>query len=225
MTSASSTPNNGSSPAAWGQTYQFYGFCNLTAKVLNGSTQNISVNPATNRVSTASYDANGNMTSSVTGETITYDEANRIASAREPSGSVEYFGYSPDNKRIYTVQASGSAYWTNSPTFQDFADDDAAIAVYPYGNNSDNSSILKKLGNVLAGIAAVAAQAFGANSSTYAAVLGLELASQDGQPINVTTFSGGAAALTSAVSFSEFPGRSGANYHWHDQPGHLCGTG
>lgn len=61
--------------------------------------------------------------------------------------------------------------------------------------------MLNKIGNTLYGIAQVAAQAFGANSSTYAAVVGLELAASDGKPINVVTFSGGAAALTAAVKY------------------------
>ena len=46
------------------------------------------------------------------GATFTYDEANRIASAIETSGGVEYYGYAPDNKQIYTQPASGPAYWT-----------------------------------------------------------------------------------------------------------------
>ena len=35
------------------------------------------------------------------GATMTYDEANRINSALETSGGVEYYGYSADNKRFY----------------------------------------------------------------------------------------------------------------------------
>jgi hypothetical protein len=45
----------------------------------------------------------------------------------------------------------------------------------------------------------VAVQCLTAQTSTFAAVTGLLLAAQDGKPINVTTFSGGAAALTAAV--------------------------
>ena len=56
---------------------QYDGFGNLTAKVLNGATTSIPVNGATNQLSNAGYDANGNMTSGA-GATLVYDEANRI---------------------------------------------------------------------------------------------------------------------------------------------------
>jgi YD repeat-containing protein len=69
LTSASST-------AAWNQTYQYDGFGNLTAK----AAAPIPVDAATNRLSNAFYDANGNMTWG-SGVTLTYDEANRVASA------------------------------------------------------------------------------------------------------------------------------------------------
>ena len=63
LTSAASTPNVGSYPAAYTQTFQYDGFGNLTAKVLNGTATPIPVNAANNRLSSASYDLNGNMTS------------------------------------------------------------------------------------------------------------------------------------------------------------------
>ena len=80
LTSASSTPISGTSPApsAWTQTYQYDGFGNLTAKVLNGTTTPIAVNAATNQLSNAYYDANGNMTSGA-GATLAYDVSNRVA--------------------------------------------------------------------------------------------------------------------------------------------------
>ncbi len=113
LTSASSTPNSGASPApsAWTQTYQYDGFGNLTAKVLNGTSTPIAVNSATNRLSNASYDANGNMTSG-SGATLTYDESNRVFSAAETSGGIEYFAYTADNKRFYTYTTSGAEQLT-----------------------------------------------------------------------------------------------------------------
>ncbi len=113
LTSASSTPNSGASPApsAWTQTYQYDGFGNLTAKVLNGTSTPIAVNSATNRLSNASYDANGNMTSG-SGATLTYDESNRVFSAAETSGGIEYFAYTADNKRFYTYTTSGTEQLT-----------------------------------------------------------------------------------------------------------------
>jgi RHS repeat-associated protein len=111
LTSATSTPNTGSSTAAWTQTFQYDGFGNLTAKVLNGTTTSIAVNASTNQLSSASYDYNGNMTSGV-GATFTFDVANRMLSAAEVSGGVEYYGYAPDNKRIYKKLTSGAEEYT-----------------------------------------------------------------------------------------------------------------
>jgi RHS repeat-associated protein len=111
LTSATSTPNTGSSTTAWTQTFQYDGFGNLTAKVLNGTTTSIVVNASTNQLSSASYDYNGNMTSGV-GATFTFDVANRMLSAAEVSGGVEYYGYAPDNKRIYKKLTSGVEEYT-----------------------------------------------------------------------------------------------------------------
>jgi RHS repeat-associated protein len=106
LTSASSTPTVGSSPTAWTQTFQFDGFGNLTAKVLNGTATTIAVNAATNQLTNATYDANGNMISGA-GATLAYDEANRLMGATENSGGTELYGYSPDNKRIVRQLTNG----------------------------------------------------------------------------------------------------------------------
>jgi RHS repeat-associated protein len=111
MISAASNPNNGSSPAAWTQNFQYDGFGNLTAKVLNGTTTPIPVNGLTNQLSNAGYDLNGNMISGA-GATFTYDGSNRITSAAEVSGGAEYYAYAPDNKRIYKLMADGTEEWT-----------------------------------------------------------------------------------------------------------------
>jgi RHS repeat-associated protein len=111
LTSASSTPISGSTPTAWTQNFQYDGFGSLTAKVLNGTSMPIAVNALTNQLSNANYDLNGNMTSGV-GATLTYDASNRMLSAAEVSGGTEYYGYSPDNKRMYRLTASGTEEWT-----------------------------------------------------------------------------------------------------------------
>jgi len=103
LTSASST-------APWTQTFQYDGFGNLTAKVLNGTTTTIAVTAATNRLTYSSYDANGNMLTGV-GATFTYDERNRLATASPTSGGTAYYGYAPDNKRIYQCTATGTEEW------------------------------------------------------------------------------------------------------------------
>ena len=69
------------------------------------------MNGATNQLSGAGYDLNGNMTTG-TGVTLGYDEANRVASATPVSGGTEYYAYAPDNKRIYKLKADGTESWT-----------------------------------------------------------------------------------------------------------------
>ena len=98
-----------SSSASWSQSYGFDGFGNLTSL---GATS-IAVNGATNQLTNAVYDLNGNMTSG-SGTTLTYDEANRVASAKTTAGgsATEYYGYAPDNKRIYKLRTDGVEEWT-----------------------------------------------------------------------------------------------------------------
>lgn len=97
----------------------------------------------------------------------------------------------------------------NGADLQDFANGNGDVSVYPFSANSDNSSALSKIGNALVGIVQVATQAFGPNSSTFTAVAGLVLAAQDGKPINVTAFSGGAGTFTAAVAFLNSQGSAG----------------
>jgi RHS repeat-associated protein len=106
LISAASTPINGTTPTPWTQTFQYDGFGNLTAKVLNGTMNSIAVNTATNQLTNAIYDGNGNMTSGA-GATITYDEANRMITAQEVSGGMAYYGYDAGNKMVYRNTSSG----------------------------------------------------------------------------------------------------------------------
>ena len=98
---------------------------------------------------------------------------------------------------------------SNASSIEDYAGADGAISVYPYSQLSDTSSLVSRVANGLGAVLEVAVQKFGAQSSTFAAVTGLLLAAQDGQPINVTTFSGGAGALTAAVGFLNDQGSTG----------------
>jgi RHS repeat-associated protein len=116
LISASSTPNTGSSVAAWNQTYQFDGFGNLTQKTVNGMAYSLAVNAATNQLSSAVYDANGN-TMSGAWATMVYDVANRMVSAQTSAGGIEYYGYAPDNKQVYRRLPSGSAGSNEEFTF------------------------------------------------------------------------------------------------------------
>ena len=103
MTSAVSTNTSGNYGTAYTETFQYDGFSNLTAKVLNnGTPQPLAVNPATNWLNDGqSYDANGNMTSGAGGN-FTYDEANRVNTvAGFNGGDEQFYGYDASNKRIY----------------------------------------------------------------------------------------------------------------------------
>ncbi len=111
LTSAGSTPNAGSSTTAWNEQFGFDGFGNLTGKTLNGTVQPIAVNATTNQLSSAVYDANGNMTSGA-GATISYTEDNRMLTATETSGGMEYYWYAPDGKRIWRWMANGTHEFT-----------------------------------------------------------------------------------------------------------------
>jgi RHS repeat-associated protein len=110
LVSASATPTSGSPSAAWTETFQYDGFGNLTAKVLNGTSTPIPVNAATNQLTNAYYDANGNMTSGA-GASFTYDASNRIVSETAVSGGNYSNEYAPDNKRIHQTPSSGTDEW------------------------------------------------------------------------------------------------------------------
>ena len=112
LTSASSTPTAGSSSTAWTQAYGYDGFGNMRSKTLNGGGNSApAVDPTTNRL-TSGYDANGNMLTGY-GLTMTYDGRNRVASATPTYSGTEYYGYAPDNKRIYRWNpTTGTEEWT-----------------------------------------------------------------------------------------------------------------
>ena len=86
----------------WTQTFQYDGFGNLLGKTLNGTTTPISVNAATNQLSTPSYDNNGNM---LAGGSYTYDGRNRFTGTNYPYGD-SYF-YDTQNRRVFQSQGGG----------------------------------------------------------------------------------------------------------------------
>jgi RHS repeat-associated protein len=104
VTSTVSTNNQG---------YQYDGFGNLTSKTLGSAATPIAVNAVTNRLSNAGYDFNGNMTSGA-GVTLSYDVSNRVASAMTTNNGsqTEYYGYGPDNKRMWKQKADETEEWT-----------------------------------------------------------------------------------------------------------------
>lgn len=97
----------------------------------------------------------------------------------------------------------------NAPDVEGYAAGNGAISVFPYSQHSNTSSLLSSIDSHFAGFAEVAVQSLTAQTSTFAAVTSLLLAAQDGKPINVTTFSGGAAALTAAVNWLNGQGTAG----------------
>ena len=64
------------------------------------------------------------------GVSLTYDEANRVAWASPTSGGTEYYGYAPDNKRIYRRTAAG----TEELTW--YGAKGEKLAVFQIGGNS-----------------------------------------------------------------------------------------
>jgi RHS repeat-associated protein len=99
------------SNSAGTETFSYDGFGNLTGKTLNGTLQSVPVNSATNQLSGPTYDLNGNMTVGA-GATMSYNEDNRMSTAQESSGGVEYYYYTPDGKRFYRQMANGDTQYT-----------------------------------------------------------------------------------------------------------------
>ena len=97
-----------SGPTTWGQSYNYDGFGNLTDQnVIAGSapSMHVAYNPANNRQTGDTADANGNITPS--GGGYVYDVLNRLTSASGAS-----YGYDAQNHRIMRTDSSGNQYYT-----------------------------------------------------------------------------------------------------------------
>jgi RHS repeat-associated protein len=95
--------------AAWGQSFTYDGFGNLTEKnVTAGSAPMLRmvVNPANNQISTANYDFNGNLLYFQAGNSYAYDMENRLTSFI--SATTESYSYGPDNERIWRKKLDGT---------------------------------------------------------------------------------------------------------------------
>ena len=101
----------------WGETYTYDGYGNLTQMNPSGTAGAPALNVTvaldangvpTNRIAATgvSYDNNGNQTAGFGGLLMSYDAANRLA-AVGGSQSAAYL-YDPDNRRIYSRDASGN---------------------------------------------------------------------------------------------------------------------
>jgi RHS repeat-associated protein len=101
----------------WSQTYAYDGFGNMTGKVGTGGAPSWSngMDPATNRLSGVSFDANGNqltlpMTSGMPDTfAATYDASNRMIYVENPTQSRRtWYEYDAGNKRVYEKRVDGS---------------------------------------------------------------------------------------------------------------------
>jgi len=101
------------SSSAWGETFTYDGFGNLTDKTPTSGAApalHVLVTAATNRLSTSSgygYDATGNLTSGPGFLYATYDVQNHMATYVPTSGGTEYYSYGPDNMRVWKKPPSG----------------------------------------------------------------------------------------------------------------------
>jgi len=100
---------------AWGLSFGYDGFGNkLSQTVTKGSApaMSITVDASTNRITSHTYDSNGNTTNDGT-RAMTYDISNRIANV-SGGPSNEWYGYGGDNKRVWKKrQTGGSTYEEN----------------------------------------------------------------------------------------------------------------
>jgi RHS repeat-associated protein len=103
--------------SGWSQTFSYDGFGNMTGKVGTGGAPSWSgaIDPATNRLSGVSFDANGNqlalpMTSGMPDVfTATYDASNRMIYVENPTQSRRtWYEYDAGNKRVYEKRVDGS---------------------------------------------------------------------------------------------------------------------
>jgi RHS repeat-associated protein len=94
------------SGAGWGTSYTYDGFGNLTDKTVTAGSAppwHVLVSATTNRITTASYDENGNTTQTPGGTIYGYDGENRLT-----SGGGEGHAHGPDNLRVWKLKTDGT---------------------------------------------------------------------------------------------------------------------
>jgi RHS repeat-associated protein len=105
----------GGDSTTWGEQYGYDNWGNLLSKTpLAGSSPGFTVTAnANNQLSTLTYDAAGNVTADLVGNTYTYDEENRIVAT---AGGV--YTYDGDGNRIVknSFTAGTTLYWPDSVT-------------------------------------------------------------------------------------------------------------
>ncbi len=81
-----------SSTRPWSETYSYDGFGNRTGA-------GVPITAATNRVSTYTYDSNGNVLA-MPQMTLEYDVDNRVTRATQQTSGVDEYGYDPGGQRV-----------------------------------------------------------------------------------------------------------------------------
>ncbi len=101
----------GDPSGAWSQSFSYDGFGNLNqVAASNAPALSVAIDTTTNRIQTsASYDANGNMTG-YAGSGYGYDIENRTIQANPSSGGTVLYGYDTTNYRVYKGLYNGSTY-------------------------------------------------------------------------------------------------------------------
>ena len=115
LASATSSVNPG-----WGQSYAYDGFGNLTTQTVTKGTApslSVSYDPATNRRSGESADANGNIW--ISGQWCSYDIENRLVGVATsyPQSPYVAYSYAPGNKRVWRGVWNGSTQTVDEVTF------------------------------------------------------------------------------------------------------------
>ena len=99
---------------AWGESYVYDGYGNLTQMNPSGTagapSMNLTVQPDANGVPTnqitGTYDNNGNLKWLGNNTSLSYDAANRLNTVLA-NGQFSYYGYDADNRRVWYQNASG----------------------------------------------------------------------------------------------------------------------
>jgi len=95
----------------WGLSFSYDGFGNRLSQTLtkgSGPVSSLAISLANNRITTSGYgyDSNGNLTTRP-GETLTYDNDNRLTQASGGYGTEKY-SYTPPNQRVWRKLANGT---------------------------------------------------------------------------------------------------------------------
>jgi len=106
------TLTNGPNPRSEEYNYDTNGYGNLTSIKVGNNTTAIGVDPATNRLTNHDYTSSGpgNLVDPYSGESLSYDAFNMVASMTTAGGTTKYL-YTPEDERVGTLRSDTSS-WT-----------------------------------------------------------------------------------------------------------------